>query len=495
MPGDPVSSARADSVLGDDVNSDPGTSSYHGDAPRGAYSFAEYRSDNLLLLLGVSCIAACCLCWFLEHLAYLLRPLVFALGLSLILRPFVDFASDARYQRGKLRKWNARLPWHPRTIVVPRLVALPFAIGLVVLVSASFVWALYLSEQWINEHWRKKEWNDRFIARVNDLADFTDRVALRLLKKDDFALASWHTLQDQVELTLKDESFWTSFANNLLTYVGDAGICLFYVLFLVAPPRTPEGRRSKIGKRIHQAVKRFVMIMVALSAVRATLVGLLIFACGVPGSLSTSIAVVSFWLFFIPNLGSAAASVIPVPLLVLLPDLTTTQRWCGFFIPGLGSFLVGDILGPVWYRKGLDLSEVVILLSLVFWFSVWGGVGAVLAVPIMSCTKIVMEEIPHHGTHAVARLMAPTYSVASAEDESEEGEFEPSEPSRRRERREGWLEWAWRKIARESGLARRWFGGGVAAFGAARRNPRGSDERLREPLAPGGETTTRHVSI
>ena len=119
MPGDPVSSARADSVLGDDVNSDPGTSSYHGDAPRGAYSFAEYRSDNLLLLLGVSCIAACCLCWFLEHLAYLLRPLVFALGLSLILRPFVDFASDARYQRGKLRKWNARLPWHPRTMAAP----------------------------------------------------------------------------------------------------------------------------------------------------------------------------------------------------------------------------------------------------------------------------------------------------------------------------------------------------------------------------------------
>jgi hypothetical protein len=110
----------------------------------------------------------------------------------------------------------------------------------------------------------------------------------------------------------------------------------------------------------------------------------------------------------------------------------------------------------------------------------------------MSCAKIVMEEIPHRGAHAVARLMAPTYSVASAEDESEEGEFEPSESSRRRERREGWLEWAWRKIARESGLARRCFG---AAFGAPRRNPRGSDERLREPLAPGGETTTRHVSI
>ena len=56
-------------------------------------------SDDLVLLLSVSVISACCLCWFLEHLDYLLRPLVFALGIALILRPFVDFASDWRYQR------------------------------------------------------------------------------------------------------------------------------------------------------------------------------------------------------------------------------------------------------------------------------------------------------------------------------------------------------------------------------------------------------------
>ena len=266
----------------------------------------EAERDNLLLLLGVSCIAACCLCWFLEHLAYLLRPLVFAVGLSLILRPFVDFASDARYQRHKLRVWNVRPPWYPRMVIIPRLVALPIAIALVMLVAGTFVWALYLSEQWINQHWNQKDWNDRFIARVNDLADFTDRIALRLLKKDDFALASWHTLQDEVELTLKDEAFWTQFANNLFNYLGDAAICLFYVLFLVAPPAPRARLRSKIVRRIHASVKRFVGIMVALSAVRATLVGLLIWACGMPGSLSTSIAVVSFWLFFIPNLGSFA---------------------------------------------------------------------------------------------------------------------------------------------------------------------------------------------
>ena len=65
-------------------------------------------SDDLVLLLSVSVISACCLCWFLEHLDYLLRPLVFALGIALILRPFVDFASDWRYQQAKLRRWNVR---------------------------------------------------------------------------------------------------------------------------------------------------------------------------------------------------------------------------------------------------------------------------------------------------------------------------------------------------------------------------------------------------
>jgi hypothetical protein len=56
---------------------------------------------------------------------------------------------------------------------------------------------------------------------------------------------------------------------------------------------------------------------------------------------------------------------------------------------------------------------VVILLSLVFWFSVWGGIGAVLAVPIMCAVRISLEEIPHRGTHALARMMAPVSTSRS----------------------------------------------------------------------------------
>jgi hypothetical protein len=100
----------------------------------------DEQRDNLLLLLGVSVIAACCLCWFLEHLDYLLKPLVFAVGLSLILRPFVDFLTDARYQEQKLRRWNVKPPWAPRTATVPRVIGLILALSVVMLVSATFIW-------------------------------------------------------------------------------------------------------------------------------------------------------------------------------------------------------------------------------------------------------------------------------------------------------------------------------------------------------------------
>jgi hypothetical protein len=119
------------------------------------------------------------------------------------------------------------------------------------------------------------------------------------------------------------------------------------------------------------------------------------------------VAILSFWLFFIPTLGSLVASLLPLPMLVLLPDMTEKQRIAGAIIPNLVSFLVGDLIGPVVYRKGLDLNEVTVLLALVFWYSVWGAAGAVLGVPLTCALKIVLEEMPHQGAHTLASMMAP----------------------------------------------------------------------------------------
>jgi AI-2 transport protein TqsA len=45
-----------------------------------------------------------------------------------------------------------------------------------------------------------------------------------------------------------------------------------------------------------------------------------------------------------------------------------------------------------------------VILSLTFWGMVWGGVGMLVAVPLLVSLKIVLEHIP--ATVPLARLMA-----------------------------------------------------------------------------------------
>jgi predicted PurR-regulated permease PerM len=55
---------------------------------------------------------------------------------------------------------------------------------------------------------------------------------------------------------------------------------------------------------------------------------------------------------------------------------------------GMGNALAPKILGDQ-----LNLSPVVVLLSLLFWGWLWGIVGALLSIPIAAAIKIVCENI------------------------------------------------------------------------------------------------------
>jgi predicted PurR-regulated permease PerM len=44
--------------------------------------------------------------------------------------------------------------------------------------------------------------------------------------------------------------------------------------------------------------------------------------------------------------------------------------------------------------KGLGLSPLAIIFSLIFWYWLWGIPGTILAVPILAVLKIVASNIP-----------------------------------------------------------------------------------------------------
>jgi len=102
-------------------------------------------------------------------------------------------------------------------------------------------------------------------------------------------------------------------------------------------------------------------------------------------------AVLIFILNFIPYVGSFIAVLLPVALsLVQFGTL-------GPFLAALIGLMavqvtVGNFLEPKLMGRSLNLSPVVILLSLAAWSALWGVVGAFLCVPITVIMMIIFSE-------------------------------------------------------------------------------------------------------
>ncbi len=97
----------------------------------------------------------------------------------------------------------------------------------------------------------------------------------------------------------------------------------------------------------------------------------------------------AFVLNYIPNLGSFLAAV-PPALLALAqggPALAALVA-LGYLVINVA---LSNFLEPVLMGRRLGLSPLVILVSLIFWGWVWGPVGMLLAVPVTTVVRILLE--------------------------------------------------------------------------------------------------------
>ncbi len=101
----------------------------------------------------------------------------------------------------------------------------------------------------------------------------------------------------------------------------------------------------------------------------------------------------AFLFNFVPTLGPIASIAAPVLIaMVQYPTLLEPLLAAGILIVlHLG---VSSLVEPRFMGQHLNLSFFVIFLSLFFWGWVWGPAGVLLAVPVTTSIKIILERIP-----------------------------------------------------------------------------------------------------
>ena len=101
---------------------------------------------------------------------------------------------------------------------------------------------------------------------------------------------------------------------------------------------------------------------------------------------------IAFFLNFVPIIGSLIAA-IPVVVLALLDVglASASLIAAGYLVINV---IVGNLLEPRFMGRGLNLSTLVVFLSLVFWGWVFGPVGMFLSVPLTMLVKIAFEYSP-----------------------------------------------------------------------------------------------------
>jgi len=212
--------------------------------------------------------------------------------------------------------------------------------------------------------------------------------------------------------------------NTVSGLVGDMVLVFIYVAFLILTAgsfsnkldrifvRSSDRERARlIGKEVRRAMEQYLWVQTALSIIATSLTYVTLLVIGLDNALFW--AFVIFVLNYIPTIGSIIATVLP-SLFAIVQPLASWPGWmpddsllCGaivFIGVSVWQFLIGNFVAPRMQANSLNLSALVVLLSLAVWGALWGPVGMFLSAPLTVMVMIVLAQIP--GARWIAVLLS-----------------------------------------------------------------------------------------
>ena len=218
----------------------------------------------------------------------------------------------------------------------------------------------------------------------------------------------------QILSNIDFQSYLQNLGGTVRSLISSTGIIIVYLIFLLIEQRVfTEKIRALIRdpdrledvfeliEKISSDIRLYIGIKVMTSLLTALISYLVLNLVGV--DFASFWAVLIFFLNFIPTIGSIIATAFPSflaliqfdtlgPFIIVASILTSIQ------------FCIGSLMEPRLMGKRLNLSPIVILLSLGLWGSVWGIPGMFLCVPITVIAVIIFSYFPE--TRPIAILLS-----------------------------------------------------------------------------------------
>jgi len=199
---------------------------------------------------------------------------------------------------------------------------------------------------------------------------------------------------------LQDFGRLVDLVGSLVTSVANVVSMLLFVLLLVVFMLVEFGRwrlkiqyamgdqhadLSRFSTAAHE-LQKYLGVKTGANAVTGLLCGAWAAVMGVDFPVLWGL--IAFLLNYIPTIGTIIAAIPPIVLawLAFGPG-TALVTAVGFVLINVS---LGNVVEPRIMGRALGLSPLVVLISMVFWWWLWGPVGALLSAPLTMTVKIVL---------------------------------------------------------------------------------------------------------
>lgn len=245
---------------------------------------------------------------------------------------------------------------------------------------------------------------DAYLTRINGLIE------------DAYAVLQLGEAPTLTEMVFNDtgQAFLGTIASATSGLTGDLVLILIYVAFLflaqsawpvkldrIFPNAERRQQVKEVGDAARQGIETYLWTQTVISALITALTYMTLVLLGVDNALFLSTLI--FVLNYIPTIGSIVAALVPPLFALVQPEIAAwipgdapndNYIFAALVFAGVSfwQFSIGNFVQPRIMGDTLNLSALVVLLSLAIWGAIWGIPGMFLSAPLTVLMMIMFAQ-------------------------------------------------------------------------------------------------------